>query len=216
MKKILAVDVGGSNVKVLATGEKKRRKIPSGRTMTPEEMVRAVKKETRDWEYDRVTVAYPGAVMDGTIVKDPHNLGPGWQGFNFQKAFGCKTRVLNDAAAQALGSYEGGSMLFLGLGTGLGAALVVDGTVVPLEIAHLPFQEGKSYEYFWGKAGHARLGDKKWEKHVHEIVRLFRTAFVADDVVLGGGEVDELKALPEGCRAGKNSNAFKGCYRVWE
>ena len=214
--KVLAIDIGGSNVKVLATGEENKRKIPSGEDMTPEKMIKAVLKQTADWDYEAISIAYPGAILGGEIVKEPHNLGEGWVGFDFEKAFGKPVRLLNDAAMQALGSYNDGTMLFLGLGTGLGACLIKEGTIVPLEIAHLPYRKDRTYEEYWGKEGHKRLGDKKWEKHVHAIVAHFRAAFVVSDVVLGGGEVDELDELPEGCRQGSNANAFLGGFRLWK
>lgn len=215
-KKILVIDIGGSNVKILATGIKNRIKIPSGSKMTPEKMVVAVKEEAADWDYDVISMAYPGAVIEGKIAKEPHNLGSGWTDFNFEKAFEKPVRILNDAATQALGSYEGGSMLFLGLGTGLGAALVKEGTIIPLEIAHLPYRKDKSYEDYVGKKGYEHLGEDKWQKHVKRIIKLLGDAFVAQDIVLGGGNAELIKNLPKHVRLGSNANAFKGGFRLWD
>lgn len=212
---ILVVDVGGSNVKMLATGQTEARKFPSGLTMTPEMMVTGVKELAGDWAYDVVAVGYPGLVHRGDVVKDPKNLAPGWVGFNFEAAFGCPVRLINDAAMQALGSYENGTMLFLGLGTGLGSALVVEGVVVPLELAHLPYRKG-TYEYYLGKPALERLGKKKWREYVETCVGQLIEALQLDDVVIGGGQVKVLKHLPAGCRPGHNSNAFVGGFRLWE
>jgi len=214
-KRILVIDIGGTNVKILATGIEERIKIPSGLQMTAEKMVSSVKEAAADWDYEAVSIAYPGPVIDGKIVAEPHNLARGWVGFNFTEAFDRPVRILNDAATQALGSYEGGTMLFLGAGTGLGAALVKDDAVIPLEIAHLPYRKGRSYEEYWGKAGYERLGEKKWQKHVKEIIGLLRDAFVASEVVLGGGNADLIEDLPEYVRVGSNDNAFTGGFRLW-
>lgn len=212
---VLVIDVGGSNVKILATGQAASRKFPSGTSLTPPVMVAGVKELAADWAYDVITIGYPGVVRHGKIIQEPHNLAPGWVGFDFEAAFGKPVRLLNDAAMQALGGYEGGTMLFLGLGTGLGSALVVESVVLPLELAHLPYKKG-TYEDYLGKRGLARLGKKKWRKHVDICVGSFIAALQLDDVVLGGGQVKELKALPQGCRAGHNSNAFLGGFRLWE
>lgn len=213
--KILVVDVGGSNVKILASGETESRKFPSGPSLTPALMVAGVKELATGWDYDVVAIGYPGVVHKGQITQDPRNLAPGWVGFDFAAAFGQPVRLINDAAMQALGSYEQGTMLFLGLGTGLGSAMVVEGVVVPLELAHLPYKKG-TYEYYLGKAGLARLGKKKWRRHVAACVGQFIAALQLDDVVLGGGQVKVLKELPEDCRAGHNRNAFTGGFRMWE
>lgn len=213
--KILVVDVGGSNVKILASGETESRKFPSGPSLTPALMVAGVKELATGWDYDVVAIGYPGVVHKGQITQDPRNLAPGWVGFDFAAAFGKPVRLINDAAMQALGSYEQGTMLFLGLGTGLGSAMVVEGVVVPLELAHLPYKKG-TYEYYLGKAGLARLGKKKWRRHVAACVGQFIAALQLDDVVLGGGQVKVLKELPEDCRAGHNRNAFTGGFRMWE
>lgn len=212
---VLVVDVGGSNVKILATGQTEARKFSSGLTMTPEMMVAGVKELAGDWAYDVVAVGYPGLVHNGDVVKDPQNLAPGWVGFNFEAAFGCPVRLINDAAMQALGSYENGTMLFLGLGTGLGSAMVVEGVVVPLELAHLPYRKG-TYEYYLGKRALERLGKKKWREYVETCVGQLIDALQLDDVVIGGGQVKVLKQLPAGCRPGHNSNAFVGGFRLWE
>lgn len=212
----LVVDVGGTSVKILATGETERRKAPSGPTMTPTEMVETAKRLAEGWRYERASVGYPGLVHRGKAIKDPHNLGPGWVDFDFAKAFGCPVLLINDAAMQALGSYNGGSMLFLGLGTGLGSALIVDGVIQPMELAHLPYRKGRTYEDYVGEEGLQRLGKKKWHEHVARVVGLLRAALVADDVVIGGGNSKMLDELPEGCRLGDNANAFVGGFRMWE
>ena len=214
--KILVVDVGGNNVKLLVTGQKTPRKVPSGPNLSPGRMVAAVKKAVADWKYDAVTIGFPGPVKGGRIVKEPMNLGRGWGRFDFRKAFGRPVRVINDAAMQALGSYRGERELFLGLGTGLGAALVVEGIIQPLEIAHLPYRAGKTYEDFLGKRGLDRMGKKRWRQQVEEIVSRLRHAFQVDEVVLGGGNVKVLKQLPPNTRLGANANAFAGGFRLWE
>ena len=213
--KTLVVDVGGTNVKVLASGHRVPIKIKSGPTLTPRAMVRAVLDATSDWTYDRISMGYPGPVKHGKPYLEPWNLGPGWVGFDFRKAFGKPLRIVNDAAMQALGSYEGGTMLFLGLGTGLGSAMIRDGVLIPLELAHLPYRRGNSYEYWIGEAGMKRLGKNRWRKHVATVVELLTEAVLADYVVLGGGNVRHLKRLPKGVRRGRNANAFKGGYRLW-
>lgn len=214
--KTLVIDVGGTNVKVLATGHRAPIKIPSGPEMTPDVMAAAVLQAAADWEYDRVSIGYPGPVRDGRPVTDPWNLGAGWVTFDFDKAFGKPVRVVNDAAMQALGSYDGGVMLFLGLGTGVGAALILDGTLVPMELAHLPYRRGKTYEEYLGEKGYERLGKRRWRKHVSIVVEFFMAAFVADYVVLGGGNAQRMKELPKNVRLGNNANAFKGGFRLWD
>jgi polyphosphate glucokinase len=214
--KILVVDVGGTNIKVLATGYKRPLKIPSGPDMTPRVMVRRVLDATKDWKFDAVSIGYPGAVVHGKPMSEPHNLGPGWVGFNFKKAFGCPVKVVNDAAMQALGSYKRGRMLFLGLGTGLGSALIVDGVLEPMELAHLPYKKGRTYEEYVGKKGLKRMGKKKWRRHVEDVIACFRAALNVEDVVLGGGNAKLLKTLPKGVRRGTNSNAFIGGFRLWK
>jgi len=213
--KILVIDVGGTNVKCLVSGEQTRRKFASGPSLTPSEMVSRVKELTKDWQYEVVSIGYPGPVLGNEPMVDPRNLGKGWMGFHFERAFAKPVKVVNDAAMQALGSYKKGKMLFLGLGTGLGTALVVDGIVEPMELAHLPYRKG-TYEDYVGIRGLQKRGKKKWRKHVFDVVEQLRTAFEPDDIVLGGGNVKHLKALPPHCRAGDNSNAFAGGFRLWD
>ena len=212
----LVVDVGGTHIKLLATGHQEPREIPSGPAMTPDQMVRDVKRITEDWKYEYVTIGYPGPVIHGRPLREPHNLGGGWVGFNFRKAFGCPVKVVNDAAMQALGSYQGGRMLFLGLGTGLGAAMIVSGILEPMELAHLPYKRGKTYEDYVGLRGLKRLGKKKWRRHVADIVKRLKNALEVEYVVLGGGNIKHLKALPPDTRLGDNQNAFAGGFRLWE
>ena len=213
--KILVLDVGGTNIKVQATGQKQPRKIPSGPDMTAKDMVRDVKAATRDWKYDRVSIGYPGPVTAGHPVRAPVNLGGGWVGFKYKRALGCPVRIVNDAAMQALGSYHGGRMLFLGLGTGLGSAMIVDGILEPMELAHLPYKHGKTYEEYLGLKGLKRLGKKKWRKEVFKITEKLIAALQADYVVLGGGNAKKLKKLPPGARMGRNENAILGGFRLW-
>jgi polyphosphate glucokinase len=212
---VLVVDVGGTHVKVLASGKKEPRKFPSGPKMTPKQMVSSIKQITSDWKYDVVSIGYPGLVHKGAPTVEPHNLGRAWVGFDFKAAFGRPVKIINDAAMQALGSYKKGLMLFLGFGTGLGAALVDQGIVVPMELGHLSYKKG-TYEDYLGIRGLKRLGKKKWKRTVaYGVARLF-DAFHPDDVVLGGGNVKKLKQLPPGCRRGDNANAFLGGFRLWE
>jgi polyphosphate glucokinase len=214
--KVLAVDVGGTHVKILATGQSEKRSADSGPTMNAQRMVSAVKKLAAGWQYDVVSVGYPGPVLHNRPMLEPRNLAKGWVGFNFERAFGCPVRIINDAAMQALGSYKGGRMLFLGLGTGLGTALVVDGLVEPLELAHLPYKKGKTFEDCVGLRGLERLGKARWRQEVTEVVEALRAAMTADYVVLGGGNAKRIKELPEGCQLGNNANAFIGGFRMWE
>ena len=215
MGRVLAIDIGGTNIKVLATGAKEHRRFPSGPIMTPRQMVTGVKKLVADWKYDVVSIGYPGVVANGRIITEPHNLAKGWMRFNFRTAFRCPIKIINDAAMQALGSYRKGIMLFLGLGTGLGSALVVEGTIVPMELAHLPYKKS-TYEHYLGAGGLKRLGRKKWQGHVENCVARLISAFQLDDVVIGGGNAKKLFKLPKGCRAGDNANAFLGGFRLWE
>src|SRR5271157_3601708 len=212
---VLVLDVGGTHVKMLATGRKKPIEIPAGPEMTAKEMVAAVRKATADWKYSAVSIGYPGPVVDGKPMSEPHHLGPGWVGFDFQKAFRRPVKVINDAAMQALGSYKGGRMLFLGLGTGLGSAMIINGTLLPMELAHLPYRKG-TYEDYVGLRGMKRFGKKKWRRYVDDVVKKLAAALEPDDVVLGGGNVKFLKTMPAKCRAGDNANAFKGGFRLWE
>jgi len=213
--KILVIDVGGTHVKVRASGQRNRRVLPSGPTMTPGQMVAGVRALTAGWNYEAVSIGYPGPVLHGHIVAEPHHLGRGWVGFNFQKAFGCPVKIINDAAMQALGSYEGKRMLFLGLGTGLGSAMIVDGLLEPMELAHLPYKKGRTYEEYVGIEGLKRRGKKKWRRAVAEVVAQLKAALEADYVVLGGGNAPLLKKLPPGARLGDNAHAFRGGYRLW-
>ena len=213
---VLTIDIGGTNVKLLATGQKEVRKIPSGPSLTASEMAKQVKAAVKDWEFDAVSIGYPGPVVQGRPLREPHNLAPGWVKFDYRKAFGKPVKIINDAAMQALGSYKKGRMLFLGLGTGLGSSMIVDGVLQPMELAHLPCKKGKSYEDYLGKAGLERLGKKKWQKNVFEVVDQLRQAMQADDVVLGGGNAKKLTDLPDGVRLGDNSNAFIGGFRMWQ
>jgi polyphosphate glucokinase len=214
--KVLVIDVGGTNIKLLATGQKEPRKIPSGPTMTAGKMVRVVKECVRDWKFDRVSLGYPGPIINGHPLREPHNLGGGWMRFNFSQAFGYPVKILNDAAMQALGSYKGGRMLFLGLGTGLGSAMIADGILEPMELAHLIYKNGKTYEDYLGRRGLERLGKKKWRLHVAKIAKRLKVALEADYVVLGGGNIKKLKKLPAGTRLGSDENAFLGGFRMWE
>ena len=214
--KILVIDVGGTHVKVRVTGQREERKIPSGSAMTATKMVRDVKRIVNDWEYDVISIGYPGPVIHGRPVHDPHNLGRGWIGFDFGKAFGRPVRVINDAAMQALGSYKDGRMLFLGLGTGLGSAMIVDGILEPMELAHLPYKNGRTYEDYVGIRGFQRVGKKRWRRHVTDVVKLLKDALGAEDVVVGGGNSKKIKKLPPGVRLGDNRNAFVGGARLWK
>jgi polyphosphate glucokinase len=215
--KILVVDVGGHHVKLLASGETEPRAFVSGGRLTPKQMVRGTLDASRDWRYEAVSIGYPGPVLHGRPVREPHNLGCGWVGFDYEAALGRPVKLVNDAAMQAIGSYEGGTMLFLGLGTGLGSALMVDGRVEAMELAHLPYRKGRSYEDYVGERGLERLGTKKWRKAVLEVVDMLRAALRPDYVVLGGGNARKLdaQALPPQVRLGDNANAFVGGFRLW-
>jgi polyphosphate glucokinase len=212
---VLVVDVGGTHVKILATGREERREFDSGPTLTPGAMVEGVKTLAEGWPYDVVSIGYPGPVLRGRPVSEPVNLGSGWVGFDFEAAFGCPVKLVNDAAMQALGSYRGGRMLFLGLGTGLGSAMIVDGVVEPMELAHLPYRKA-TFEDYVGIRGLERLGKKRWRRRVDDVVARLVAALGPDDIVIGGGNVKKLKELPEGARAGDNANAFVGGFRLWE
>ena len=212
--KIMVVDVGGTHVKILSAARETPRRFESGPSMTAQQMTARVLKAAEGWTYDVVSIGYPGPVLRGKPVAEPHNLGPGWVGFDFEAAFECPVRVINDAAMQALGSYEGGKMLFLGLGTGLGSAMIADGIVEPLELGHLPYRKG-TYEDYVGLRGLRRVGKKKWRDFVEDVVRRLIAALEPDEVVLGGGNVHKLNKLPPGCRMGENTNAFRGGIRLW-
>ncbi len=213
--KVLVIDIGGNNVKLLLSGEQTPRKFPSGATLTPSEMVKGVKEATKDWKYDVVSIGYPGPVLRNRAFVEPYNLGKGWVGFHFDRAFGCPVKVVNDAAMQALGSYKKGRMLFLGLGTGFGTALVVDGIVEPMELGHLPYKKG-TYEDYVGRRSLEKRGKKKWRKQVADVVEELVRAVEPDDVVIGGGNAKKLKELPPHCRLGDNFNAFVGGFRLWK
>ena len=213
---VLAIDIGGTHVKLLASNASEPREFDSGTGLTPALMVREVHRLTADWSCDAISMGYPGLVIHGRIAAEPKNLGKGWTGFDFAEAFDKPVRIINDAAMQALGSYDGGRMLFLGLGTGLGSAMIVDGLLEPMELAHLPYRKGRSYENYVGSAGLKRLGKKKWRKHVWAVIDLLRKALEPDYVVVGGGNARKLGPMPAGVRAGENANAFTGGFRLWE
>ncbi|MGH8298276.1 MAG: ROK family protein [Steroidobacteraceae bacterium] len=213
--RILVVDVGGSHIKFRMGARGQIRTFISGPEMTAAEMTRQVRKLACDLPYEAVAIGYPGLVLHGRIVAEPYNLGPGWVGYDFEKGFGRPARVINDATMQALGSYEGGRMLFLGLGTGLGATLILDGMVEPMEIGHMHYKRGRTFEDYAGERGRERLGNKKWRKAVAEVVTRLKEVLEADYVVLGGGNAARLKELPKGVRLGDNLNAFKGGLHLW-
>jgi len=215
-KKVLVVDVGGSHVKAQASGRRTEVRVDSGPELTPRQMADRILTATEGWQYDVVSIGYPGPVVRGRITREPHNLGRGWTRFDFERAFGCPVRVINDAAMQAIGSYQGKRMLFLGLGTGLGTTLIRDQVVIPLEIAHLPYEDGETYEDVVGDAGLKRIGVRRWRKHVANIVELMMNAVVADYTVLGGGNVRLLPTLPARARRGANANAIRGGMRLWQ
>lgn len=215
VQSVLVIDVGGTHVKVLATGQNTMREFESGRTLTPKRMALKVRKLVADWNYDVISIGYPGPVLRNRPVSDPWNLGKGWVHFNFQAAFKRPVKLLNDAAMQALGSYKHGKMLFLGLGTGLGSAVIVDGIIEPMELGHLPYKKA-TFEDYLGVRGLEKHGKKKWRRHVVDAVERLIAALEPEDVVLGGGNVRKLHKLPAGCRAGDNANAFLGGFRLWE
>jgi len=211
---VLVVDVGGTHVKVWATGQKEPEQFLSGPTLTPRQMVAGIRQIVKDWQYDVVSIGYPGPVLHNRPVAEPHNLGRGWVGFDYAKAFQRPVKLVNHAAMQALGSYRRGKMLFLGLGTGLGSTLIADGFVEPMELGHLPYRRA-TYEHYVGARGLDRMGKRKWRACVADVVDRLVAALQPDDVVLGGGNVKKLKKLPPGCRAGDNANAFVGGARLW-
>lgn len=213
---ILTIDIGGTNVKIKTSHEQQVIKFPSGNQLTPQQMVDGVKEHAKEWNYEAVSIGFPGPVVRGKIQKEPVNLGDGWVDFDFGSAFGKQFRLINDAAMQALGSYEGGRMLFLGLGTGLGSALIVENVIAPLEIGHLPYRKKKSFEQWVGKGGYEDLGKKKWREVVDDVVCRLRDALLADYVVLGGGNAKKLQELPKNARLGGNENAFTGGFRLWQ
>ena len=213
---VMAIDVGGSHVKLrLSSGDEVRRDV-SGPGMTAQQMVDRVKALADGLVYDVVSIGYPGPVMHGTIVADPHNLGTGWVRFDFAKALGKPVRMINDALMQAIGSYDSGRMLFLGLGTGLGTAMIVDHVAQPLELAHMPYRKGKTYEDYVGEAGLEKRGARKWRKHVLAVIEQLAHAMEPDTIVIGGGNAEKLHDLPPNCRLGDNANAFIGGFRLWQ
>src|SRR5258707_11050746 len=212
---VLVIDIGGTHVKVLATGQKVHREFDSGPALTPKRLVSQVRKLVADWKYDSVSIGYPGPVHRNRPVSEPWNLGKGWVGFSFEAAFKRPVKVVNDAAMQALGSYKRGKMLFLGLGTGLGSALIVDGIVEPMELGHLPYRKA-TFEDYVGIRGLEKYGKGKWRGYVADVVTRLIAAIEPDEVVLGGGNVKKLKELPSGSRVGDNDNAFLGGFRVWK
>jgi ROK family len=214
-KKILVIDIGGTHVKMMISRQKKR-KFKSGPKLTPREMVAEVKEEIEDWKFDAISIGFPAPVRDGRILDEPKHLGKGWVRFNFEKALGKPVRIINDAAMQALGSYRGGRMLFLGLGTGLGSTLVLRDMVLPLELGDLPYRDDRTIEDFLGKPGMSELGEKEWERQVTIAVAQLKESFIADYVVLGGGNAKKLKKLPKGAEPGYNRNAFLGGARLWQ
>jgi len=212
---VLVVDIGGTHVKVLATGQDSEREFTSGPALTPKRMVSKVRKLVADWKFDAISIGYPGPVLRNRPIAEPWNLGKGWVGFNFEAAFKRPVKVVNDAAMQALGSYKRGKMLFLGLGTGLGSTVIVDGIIEPMELGHLPYKKA-TFEDYVGVRGLEKFGKKKWRRHVADAVQRLIAAIEPEDVVLGGGNVHKLNKLPPGCRAGDNSNAFLGGFRLWQ
>ena len=214
-RRILVVDVGGTHVKFEISGQSERREFKSGPKLSAKRMVSEVKRLASDWNYDAVSIGYPGLVVRDRVVAEPHNLGRGWIDIDFKSAFGCPVKIINDAAMQALGSYQGGKMLFLGLGTGLGTTMIVDGVIEPMELAHLPYRKGKTFEDYVGAAGLERLGKKKWRKHVIDVIKRLISALEPEYVVLGGGNAGKLGKLPKRVRLGNNDNAFAGGYKLW-
>ncbi|SER58190.1 polyphosphate glucokinase [Nitrosomonas sp. Nm51] len=215
MMHILVIDVGGTHVKILVKGQTDHRQFSSGPTLTAKQMVVRVKKLAGNWKYDAISIGYPGQVLNNQPLTEPHNLAQGWVGFNFERAFKQPVKMINDAAMQALGSYQGGKMLFLGFGTGLGSALIVDSVIVPMELAHLPYKKG-TFEDYVGAHALARMGKKKWRKKVADVIERLSAVFLSDEIVLGGGNANNLKELPPGCRKGSNADAFAGGFRLWE
>lgn len=218
-RNVLVIDVGGTNIKLYGPempANSDPAKIPSGPKLTPKKMVDVVKAATKDWKYDVVSIGYPGPTVHGKVLRDPYNLGKGWVAFDFRKAFGKPVKIINDAAMQALGSYRGGHMLFLGLGTGLGSAMIADGVLEPMELGHLPYKKGKIYEEYVGNAALEKYGNKKWTKKVFEIVEALKNALEPDYVVIGGGNSKKLPKLPPGCVLGNNQDAREGGLRLWQ
>jgi polyphosphate glucokinase len=214
--KILIIDIGGTNIKVASSDKPVPIKIPSGPTLTAEQMANDVLAATKGWAYDCISIGYPGPVIHDHPLAEPHNLAAGWIGYPYQKAFGKPLRFINDAAMQALGGYQGGRMLFLGIGTGLGSAMIFDGVVIPLELAHLPYRKGRTYEEYVGLAGLELRGEKRWRKSVLDVIERLRAALVCDSVLLGGGNAKLMKDLPDHVILGANSNAIDGGIKLWQ
>jgi predicted NBD/HSP70 family sugar kinase len=214
-KKVLVIDVGGTHVKIRASSHRNEIKMDSGPKMTAAGMARAVRKAAAGWKYNAVSIGYPGPVVHGRPLAEPYNLGGGWVRFNFERAFGHPVKLVNDAVMQAIGSYEGGRMLFLGLGTGLGSAMIVNGITEPMELAHLPYKK-RTYEDYVGERALEKFGKKKWRREVAHVVACLKAALEPDYVVLGGGNIRLLKKLPAGARLGDNANAFRGGFRLWQ
>ena len=216
MKSTLAIDIGGTHVKIRIPSEMEKREFESGPTLTPKQMVDGVKKLSTGWKFDSITIGLPAPIRNNKPVKNPANLGPGWMDFDYDADFGVPVKIINDAAMQAVGSYKAGRMLFLGLGTGLGSCLIVDHSIVPLELAHMPYRKGKTFEDFVGLRGLKKLGKKRWRKQVSDVCDILYAALLPDEIVIGGGNVKNLKELPDHCRAGDNANAFEGGFRLWQ
>jgi polyphosphate glucokinase len=216
MKSTLAIDIGGTHVKIRIPSEPEKREFESGPTLTPKQMVDGVKKLSTGWKFDSITIGLPAPIRNNKPVKNPVNLGPGWVDFDYDADFGVPVKIINDAAMQAVGSYKAGRMLFLGLGTGLGSCLIVDHSVVPLELAHMPYRKGKTFEDYVGLRGLKKLGKKRWRKQVSDVCDILYAALLPDEIVIGGGNVKNLKELPDHCRAGDNANAFEGGFRLWQ
>jgi predicted NBD/HSP70 family sugar kinase len=212
----LVLDIGGTNVKIWKTDEPEKVKFPSGKDLTPDALMEGVRTVTKDWPVDRVSIGYPGEIRNGRPVAEPLNLGPGWVDIDFAHAFNCPVRIMNDACMQALGSYEGGKMLYLGFGTGVGSALISDGVIVPLAVGHLKLWEGETFDHYLSRDGLTRHGKKRWRQAVVEATAMLKGLLFADYVVLGGGNAEEIKELPENCRRGGNHNAYYGGLRMWE
>lgn len=214
--KVLSIDVGGTNVKIRVPEVAEKREFPSGPELTPQQMVQGVLKLAEDWQFDRVSIGIPAPVVGNRPVHEPANLGKGWVDFDYDHDFSRPVKLLNDAAMQAVGSYRTGRMLFLGLGTGLGSCFIAGRVIVPMELAHLPYRKGRTFEDYVGLRGLERLGKKAWRRHVDRVVGILRAALLPDEVVIGGGNARKLKAPPDGCRLGDNANAFDGGFRIWE
>jgi predicted NBD/HSP70 family sugar kinase len=212
----LVIDIGGTNVKLWRTGEPEKIKVESGREMTAEKLAQQIKDALGGWQFDRVSIGYPGEVTNGQPATEPYNLGSGWVGFDYAQAFGAPVKIMNDACMQALGSYEGGRMLFLGLGTSMGSVFVIDGKIIPLALGHLRFYKGESFEHYLSRKGLELYGEKAFRRAVSEAATTLKAAFLADYVVLGGGNAKKLDELPEGCRRGANQMAYIGGIRMWE